>query len=210
MVRIVKKPEERRGEIIEAACHLFLSKGYDNSTMQDVMHHLGIAKGTIYHYFSSKEQLLEAVLEHVAEGEIARQREILQNCSGNGLERLKMLIIGSATHHNEDEHENLLENLHKTANAGMHIRLLAKIVTMQAPLFAELISQGCEEGIFSTSHPLECAEFLLSGIQFLTDMGIYPWTEEQLARRWQSFPNLIESQLKAQTGAFAFLGELTL
>ena len=59
MARIVKKPEERRQEIIEAARELFQAKDYEKTTMRDVMDKLGIAKGTIYHYFRSKEDLLE-------------------------------------------------------------------------------------------------------------------------------------------------------
>ena len=64
MVRIVKLPEQRRREIVEAAGQVFLQKGYESTTMQDVMQRLGIAKGTIYHYFSSKNDMLGAVLMH--------------------------------------------------------------------------------------------------------------------------------------------------
>ena len=205
MVRVVKKPEERKREIVATACQLFLSKGYDSTTMQDVMRHLGIAKGTIYHYFSSKDDLLEAVIDQVAEDEMTRLREFLDTVEGSALNRLKLLILEGSNH---EAHEDLIDNLHKAANAGMHIRLLAKVVTKQAPLYAELFQMGCEEGVFNTDHPLECAEFLLSGIQFLTDMGIYPWTPEQLARRWQAFPRLIEIQLDAPDGSFSFLLEM--
>jgi hypothetical protein len=63
----------------------------------------------------------------------------------------------------------------------------------------------CDEGVFKTRAPLECAEFMLSAIQFLTDMGIYPWTEEDLKRRIQAFPTLIEQLLQAPSGSFQFL-----
>lgn len=205
MVRVVKKPEERKSEIIDVACQLFLSKGYDSTTMKDVMRHLGIAKGTIYHYFSSKEELLEAVIDSVAEGEMMRLKELLDNIEGTALDRLEHLILSGSNQDADDEHKELLDHLHQTSNAGMHIRLLAKVVTKQAPLYAELFRLGCKEGIFITDHPLECAEFLLSGIQFLTDMGIYPWTEDQIERRWIAFPKLIESQLGAPAGSFSFL-----
>lgn len=205
MVRIVKKPEERRDEIVTTARHLFLSKGYDATTMQDVMQSLGIAKGTIYHYFKSKEQLLEAVIDSLVEKETKRLQNISDKAEGNGLEKLQQLILGGAAHDLDNDHNQLLDSLHKNSNAGMHIRLLAKAVTLQAPLYAELIQQGCGEGIFTTDNPLECAEFVLSGIQFLTDMGIYPWTEDQLIRRWQAFPTLLERQLGAPKGSFSFL-----
>ena len=71
MVRTVKKPEERRLEIILAARHLFATKEYTNTTMRDVMDKLDIAKGTIYYYFRSKEEWLEAVIEYLVDEYIA-------------------------------------------------------------------------------------------------------------------------------------------
>lgn len=210
MVRVVKKPEERCNEIIGAAGHLFLTKGYDSTTMKDVMNHLQIAKGTIYHYFSSKEVLLEAVLLGVADAETQRLKDTLENTEGNALVRLKKLITAGTSIHDDGAQRDVIDHLHKASNAGMHIRLLAMLTTLLAPLYAELFQQGCEEGIFTVEHPLECAEFLLSGIQFLTDMSIYTWTPEQLERRWQAFPALIEQQLNAPEGSFSFLLELNL
>jgi AcrR family transcriptional regulator len=58
MVRTVKKPDVRKAEILKAARHLFQTKDYESTTMQDVINALGIAKGTIYYYFKSKEDLL--------------------------------------------------------------------------------------------------------------------------------------------------------
>lgn len=210
MVRIVKDPKERKQEIVATARELFLSKGYDNTTMKDVMVKLNIAKGTIYHYFSSKDELLDAVIQSVVEEEKERLQEIIDSKEGTALDRLKHLTVSGTSHHGEEGHDELLEHLHQTANAGMHIRLLAQLVTMQAPLYAELIGQGCEEGTFSTDAPLECAEFLLAGIQFLIDFGIYPWSPEQVQRRWLAFPGLIESLLQAPAGSFSFLHELDL
>lgn len=208
MVRVVKKPEERRSEIVAAASELFLSKGYDSTTMRDVMRHLGIAKGTIYHYFASKEELLEAVIDSLVEAEMTRLQEVLENAEGTALDRLEKLIMSGSNHDSDDGHQDLLDDLHQASNASMHIKLLAKIVTKQAPLYADLFRMGCQEGVFKTDHPLECAEFLLAGVQFLTDMGIYSWTEEELKRRWSAFPKLLESQLNAPESSFSFLLEI--
>jgi len=90
----------------------------------------------------------------------------------------------------------------------MHIRKLARHITLQAPLYADLIRQGCEDGLFTTDAPLECAEFILSGIRFLIDMGIYPWSDEQLRRRIEAFPALVESLLREPEGSFRFLLQL--
>ncbi len=205
MVRIVKKATQRREEIVEASCQLFLTKGYDKTTMSDVMTSLNVAKGTIYHYFKSKEELLDAVIESIVLADKIEKLALVKSCRGKTMDRLKPLILSNKK---GEEQKGFAENLHQSANAGMHVRLLARMITVQAPIYAELIKQGCEEGIFTTKHPLECAEFILVGYRLLTDIGIYPWTEEQLKRRALALPGLVEAQLQAPVGSFEFLLEL--
>lgn len=204
MVRTVKKPEERRAEIVAAARELFEQQQYEKTTMKDVMDALGIAKGTIYHYFKSKDELLEAVIEQSVDEYIAGLQAILDETDKNALDRMRVLITAGQV---ADEHEEILEHLHQPSNIGMHTRHLAVTISRLAPLYADVIQQGCQEGIFQTEYPLECAEFLLTGIQFLTDMGIHPWGQENLVRRAIAYPALIETQLNAPKGSFGFLLE---
>jgi len=201
MKRIVKKPSERRAEIIKTARDLFLTQDYDKTTMQDFMNHLGIAKGTIYHYFKSKEELLEAVVEDIVNQHLEKMQTLIQETSGNALQKIQALVeAGSRV-----VAPSVLEQLHERGNEAMHTRLLVAALMKQAPLYAKLIQQGCEEGIFQTNTPLECAEFILSAVQFLTDLGIYPWTQEDLIRRTNAFPKLIERLLQAAPDSFQFM-----
>lgn len=201
MIRIVKNPIERRAEIIKTARDLFLTKDYDKTTMQDFMNHLGIAKGTIYHYFKSKEELLEAVVENIVSEHLEKMQILIQETKGNALQKMQVIVEAG----NKIATPFLLEKLHERGNEAMHTRLLVAALMKQAPLYAQLIQQGCEEGIFHTNAPLECAEFILSAFQFLTDLGIYPWTKEDLARRFNAFPKLIEQLLQAPKGSFQFI-----
>lgn len=202
MARTVKKPEDRRNEIIAAARDLFEEKQYDNTTMNDVMEKLGIAKGTIYHYFKSKEDLLTAVVDHTVNGFIVKMQKTLDESEGSGLDKLCTLIRASNI---SGERENVLEVLHRPGNIGMHSRQMAYIVLGLAPLYEVAIRQGCDEGIFNTRDPLESAEILLAGIQFLTDIGFYPWKRDVLTRRALAIPRLIEAQLGAPEDSFDFL-----
>ena len=95
MIRIVKKPEERWQEIVSAAQELFLEKEYEKTSLQDVMNKVGIAKGTVYHYFNSKEELLEAVVVNIADEYVTGLRAILERVKGNALERMQALIMAS-------------------------------------------------------------------------------------------------------------------
>ncbi len=202
MARVVKKASDRKAEIVSTARRLFQTQEYDKTSMQDIMDALGIAKGTIYHYFTSKEALLEAVIDDIVEKNIQQMQTRLKNASGNALQKMELLVKANNM---AADNKDILDHLHKPGNDAMHSRLLAATLVKLAPLYAELIQQGCDEGIFKTDTPLECAEFILSAIQFLTDMGIYPWTKEDLNRRIQAFPKLIEQQLRASPGSFQFL-----
>lgn len=202
--RIVKKPEVRRQEIVEAARRLFLTQEYEKTSMQNIVDSLGIAKGTIYHYFKFKEELLEAVIEDIVDEDHARKKVLLKEMKGDALKKMRKLFKFNSL---PAGHEKLLKTLHQPGNIGMHARLLAVTVIKEASLYAELIDQGCKEGLFKTDTPLECAEFIVSGVQFLTDMGIYPWSHEDLRRRSQAFPGMIEALLRATPGSFQFLRE---
>lgn len=203
MVRIVKKPEERRREIVSASRSLFLSQGYENTTLQDIMTKLQIAKGTTYHYFRSKEELLDAVVEDMVTEYVSAVEESLNKCKGTALEKMQILVtVGRVVSPSTD---NLIDALHRSDNREMHARLLAITLSKLSPLYARVISQGCEEGVFRVEHPLECAEILLAGIQFVTDVGCHPWSREDLERRMQAIPYLIENQLNAPKGALRFL-----
>jgi len=202
MVRTVKKPEDRRAEILSAATALFQSKGFENTSMQDVMDTLGIAKGTIYHYYKSKEELFEAVIIDIVERVTARMQEITAQSQGNALQRLAQLIQAGRVAADNDE---ILAHLHTSANQIMHLRLLAVAVQQQAPLYAEIVEQGVREGLFHCEHPLECAEFILWSTQALTDQGIYPWTDADLMRRGMAMPAILEALLQAPVGSFQFL-----
>ena len=202
MVRTVKKPEERKLEIVKAARFLFRTKEYDKTSMQDIIEHLGIAKGTVYYYFSSKEELLEAVVDDIIDESVEKMQKLIDESDGNALEKMRLLV--SAGNMADDNDEVLLQ-LHYGGNFEMHARLLVTAIQKQAPLYARIFQEGCEEGLFQTDTPLETAEFILTAVQLLTDVGIYPWTEETLTRRVRAIPALIERQLKASPGSFQFL-----
>lgn len=199
MTRLIKKPEERRHDIVMASKELFLEKDYESTTIQDVMQKLNIAKGTTYHYFKSKAELLDAVVSEMVEQYWLGVQAALKECSGNALEKIRVLIQAGCV---KDEQEATLEALHRPGNSILHTKLLAETLSRLAPLYKDLIVQGCQEGLFQTEEPLECAEWIIAATQFLTDVGIYPWSEEVLIRRKKAVPRLIEQLLRAPKRSF--------
>jgi AcrR family transcriptional regulator len=207
MARIVKNADDRRDEIIKAARELFQTKDYGKTTMQELIIKLNIAKGTLYHYFASKQEILEAVVENIVDEELANRERLLNSTEVKDLgaiEKIRMLItVDDLT----EENELILQGLHHPENTEMHTKQLGRYITKLAPLYAEIFAQGCAEGVFKTDYPLEAAEFILAGVQFLTDQGFYQWSNQQIERRMQAFSFLIEKQLGAPAGSFSFLNE---
>lgn len=211
MKRIVKKASERRQEIINAGRELFQTKEYEKVTMQELMERLNIEKWTMYHYFSSKEDLLEAVLEDLEDEELRKKEAVvitvIISSKGRNLNALDTMQILLTADTSSEDHEHILDMLHHPGNSKIHARQLGRYLTKLAPLYADVIEDGCTQGIFTTEHPLESAEFLLAGMQLITDAGIYPLNEEQPVERIKAFPTLVEGLLRAPKGSFSFLAE---
>src|SRR5262249_34876664 len=95
MPRVVKHPELRRNEILDCAQALFLTRGYDNASLNDVIAEAGVSKGAFYHYFASKEALLEALAARMAREALAQVQEVLDKPGLDALARLNAFMAWS-------------------------------------------------------------------------------------------------------------------
>jgi AcrR family transcriptional regulator len=87
-----RRPDARTPELLEAALHVFAESGYRKTSLDDVARRAGVTKGTIYHYFDTKEALLLAVVEHYQALAFGRIEETLQNRALSETERLRQII----------------------------------------------------------------------------------------------------------------------
>ena len=117
-MRIVKEHDERKNEIIDTAAMLFESKGYEQCSVNDILTAIGIAKGTFYHYFKSKEEVLDAVIAKMMD-QITQQVRSVEADPGLSPEE-KLLQVFLAARTKEKLGDVLLEAMHKTENALMH------------------------------------------------------------------------------------------
>lgn len=201
MNRIVKKPEDRKAEIVQAATSYFLNKGYSKTTMYDIMDEVNIAKGTIYHYFKSKDDLMTQVVQEIGKKRVFHLEEVVSADKSAKENFAALLTAGDVS----NEQKELLEQIHTEENREMHLRFFELTVVYVAPVYAKVIEQGNQEGVFHVKNPLETAELLLAGICFLVDEGFYHQTEEDIQRRQKAIPSLLEAQLKTEDGFFDFL-----
>lgn len=189
-MRTVKEHDERKTEILDTAKTLFLSKGYDKTTINDILKTIGIAKGTFYHYFKSKEEVMEAVVMRVIEQDMITAKEIAENSELTALEKIIQFLLAQQPTENEEKSE-LIEQFPRVENALMKQRAMEGTLQYICPILAEVIEEGNQNGEFQTPYPLEAIQFLIAGIQTLMDERMITPDEEAMKRRIMSFIDII-------------------
>ncbi len=180
--RRAKKPEERRAEILEAARRLFAEKGYDATCVSDIVRSIGVAQGTFYWYFRSKEEVFYEVARLYAEGFLEKVEKVAARKDLSALEKLVKLVevfFGER----EDWERELVERLHTPTERALHDRIAQEYSMKLLPLLVSVIRQGVEEGVFGTDYPEEAAAFLLAMGNLQTVLNPAQ-IEERLGKRW--------------------------
>ena len=92
-MRIVKDAEERREEILDVAERLFSTKGFDHTSTNDILEGVGIARGTLYYHYKSKEDILDGVIERMTNRMMVDAKKIVQNKTMSFQERLTESVL---------------------------------------------------------------------------------------------------------------------
>lgn len=207
MVRILKDPEERKDEILHVAEILFTTKGYDATTTNDIIEKAGIARGTLYYYFRSKEEVLNAVIDRTVDKQVNKLLETLHNSELNTLQKFEFIV--SQGSQNSEEHEDIVEYIHKKENQVMHQKSLIQSVKKFSPVIGEIIRQGVREGLFKTEFSLELSEFIMVITSFNFDPDIFSWTMEEYIQRMKALEDMLETTLRAEKGSFSFMSSMS-
>ena len=199
MVRIAKNPEERKTKILESAVKLFKEKGYEHTVVSDIVKEAGIAQGTFYLYYKSKDDIFVAVLEHFQESMIEELVQIQERTDLNPVQKLNYLTSLEFTLNREQD--DLVLQMHLEKNAGIHQRYLIRTINRLTPIYASIIEEGIKEGFFHTQYPKESAEYMLVATKFLFDPGIFPHDIESLQNKIKAALDISEKILGAPKGS---------
>ncbi len=166
-----KEHGERRLEIITTARDLFVARGYDGCTVNDIIEAVGIAKGTFYHYFSGKEALLHALVEHLTGDIMARVNVIAEDRTRSALDRLTAYFRESVVVKAQNRETMLvvLYALYRPENTMLRIGILERSAQLIAPVLAHMIRDGVEEGEFRVDDPELCGEYIIRSFSTLSE-----------------------------------------
>jgi len=154
----------RRDAFLDVAQRLVQAKGFESMSIQDVLDELDASKGAFYHYFDSKQALLEAVVERFADVAIADLAPVLNDPKVPALRKLERFFAGIARRKAEQKELMLaiIEIWNSDGNAIVREKLRRLTVSRMVPLLSAVIKQGTDEGVFRVASPDETATVFVS------------------------------------------------
>ncbi len=213
MARILREDEynAKRNEILNMAQHLIYTKGYEQMTIYDLLDALHISKGALYHYFSSKEALFNALLERLGQEAERNLEPIVQDANLTAIQKFRRMIEGSAQWKSTQKEMaiNLLRMWFSDANTVIRQRMDAESRRTMARFFEPVIRQGVAEGTFTVRYPRQVAA-IVAGISLsLTDtmvnLMLLPQLNQaaiqELESTWDAYTDTVERILGAPAGS---------
>ncbi|QTD42947.1 TetR/AcrR family transcriptional regulator [Sporosarcina sp. Te-1] len=147
----------KREEIIQIALRLFMEKGYEHTTINNIIQAANVSKGGMYHHFKSKEEILDVVIHHLIDEDSARFKTMIENENMTAIEKLNGLFM--LTEHMPEKLEEVNECIARNQDSLFDYRAQELSKERSIPYIVEIIRQGMKENIFQTDYPEETGEF---------------------------------------------------
>lgn len=186
-----KYPEETVNIILETATRLFVKKGYERTSIQDIIDNLGgLSKGAIYHHFKSKEEILMAVTSKLSEESNKMLLEIRERTDLNGKEKLKKLLTDSVNRPVHDSIFTAAPNI-KSSPALVSSILMETVETVAPEYVLPIIKQGIKDGSIQTEYPDELAELVMLVGNVWLDPMIFDDDLEKIYRKCVMYDKML-------------------
>ena len=197
-MRIVKDAEERRNEILDVAERLFCAKGFDNASTNDILTEIGIARGTLYYHFKSKEDILDAMIERLTNQMVERAAAIALDESIPVLERLTRTML--SLNIDNELGDMVMEQIHRPQNALMHQKLENMLLGRVNKLITKIAEDGIRQGIMHTDYPAEAVEMTMTYSYTAFD-SMVQYSEEEKQKKVMGFIYNTERLFGMESGA---------
>ena len=185
-----KYPEVTVEKILDVARQLFLEKGYENTTIQDLVDHLdGLSKGAVYHHFKSKEEIMDAVSDRMFTADNPFER-VRGRCDLNGLQKLQEAI---RLNQSDEARTNLaIQSIPLTRNPRLLVEMIESNRRVLTPYCQELLEEGNRDGSLHTEYAREIAELipLLTSLWLLP--SVFPTDKEGMKRKFCFLGEMLE------------------
>jgi AcrR family transcriptional regulator len=193
---------------LDVAETLFNSKGYDATSISDIIDQVGVARATVYYHFKSKEDVLDALLERTTTKFLAAAKKIAGDKDIPVFERLFQTLVSMNADSENAELTEMVEHMHKPQNALMHQKTHRLMMEGIPPILMEIVEDGIEEGLFNTPYPYESLEMIIAHINAVFGEYADSYTPEELLSRINAFIFNLERLFGSGEGSFGFVKKL--
>ena len=211
MARVTKEYHKRKNEILDAAQELFLTQGYEKISVDNIIKKIGIAKGTFYYYFESKEDLLDKLVKRMVDKIQIEIKKIVEKKDLDAISKLEKAysVAGNIKLENIHLIKLMLNILYKKDNLILRYKVYKSNVELVAPEFAKIIEQGVKENLFNTPYPYEAAKlfFELGSVlgdvmsKLLLELDKKPGNMDKIVKEIEIYEDAMERILGARKGA---------
>ena len=186
-----KYPEETVKLILDVSTRLFSEKGYDDTSLQDIINETKLSKGAIYHHFSSKEDILKANFHRLGNENAEIFAKIRDDSRLSGIEKLRKIFQTAVFHSNQSVLLTVSPCL--LNNPRFLAMQIEQIYELIAPQFVEpILTEGVKDGSINIENPHEIAE----AIMILTNVWLNPLVKmtdtEGMKKRCDTFNTLLK------------------
>ena len=201
-MRVSKDSIIRKKEILDVASKLFSEKGFDHTSTREIIDQAGIARGTLYYHFNSKEEIMDALVERTTAELFAAAKKVAADQTIPVYQRFVQSVL--ALHLDTSKEEHMMDFVNKPQNALMHQKMQTAVVTEITPVLASIVEDGIQQGIFQTDYPYETMEMAIVYATAAFDgQELVPDSEEMLLQRVSGFFYLLERMLGVEEGKLA-------
>jgi AcrR family transcriptional regulator len=215
--RVQKGHEARRNELLDVAQGLFIQNGYEATPVSAILDAAGVAKGTFYHYFRSKEDLLDALVERIIGLIIVGMRAAIDPEGIDALEKLKIYFRASSQWKakNREALMAVVKPLYSNENLLLRHKMNRRTMELALPDLTAIIEQGVREGAFNTTDPEEAAETIFgmgfalreTHAELFLSLEDHPENWATLLRKLEFYQDAMERLLGAPAGSLEWIDE---
>lgn len=180
MSRTPQDPQIRIDEILDTAEPLFAANGYRKTTILDITKQMGVAKGMVYYYFKSKEEILEAAVNRQISALLADIKQMAYSDDITPPRKIE-LIVTAIFHTTQYKDGLLLDLLSDEKNIHLRNKIAWQATLILKPFLLKIIEDGAEKQWFQVSQPDIAVHFILSTLQCITDALAEKVSNERMA-----------------------------
>lgn len=192
--------------ILDSAQKLFIEQGFDQTSIAQLLEVTQIARGTLYYYFSSKEEIMDAIIERSVAQAFSKAELLASKKEGSILERLMGALLALNLH--QEQGQEILAHLHQPQNALLHEKTNQILLERGPQILLPIIEDALAKGEMKTDFPLESLEMLLAYSLQVFGQTFQQLTKQEQEAKLQAFLYLLERIFQTQSGYFDQLLQL--